>query len=235
MKARITKPILVLSLLILSSPPAFGEKIYKWVDENGHVNFGSKPPTEAEQPTRIELKTELNSLNARIDKNYAYCGEQQLPGPVDSPAKVLSGIRKLMPKWQEKLRDSENQLAEQTHLKLERQKKGLRTYGYARTNSRSDTLQRQANEYRCMIDWGSDQWNKLASTRQTILDTVGRLGAEIAAEELARDKQCGAKSQVEQTAEPFLEWYDCAEPYETEIRRLERELRYARRQARLVE
>ena len=37
--------------------PAYGAEIYKWVDENGKVHFGDRPPANAEGSQEIEVKT----------------------------------------------------------------------------------------------------------------------------------------------------------------------------------
>ena len=36
--------------------PAWGAEIYKWVDENGKVHYGDRPPADAEVSEEVEIK-----------------------------------------------------------------------------------------------------------------------------------------------------------------------------------
>ena len=46
---------LVLLMLAMIGLPAFGQAVYKWVDEKGVVNYGPRPPTKAKS-TAVDTK-----------------------------------------------------------------------------------------------------------------------------------------------------------------------------------
>ena len=97
----------ILALVLVSTaalPLAARATLYKWVDEQGVVNYGDTPPAGAKKTTQLDESTsslsvfpglskeELAQLNARADKARADRLERELaelrarPAPPPAPA-----------------------------------------------------------------------------------------------------------------------------------------------------
>ncbi len=93
------RPILVLTgalgvatlLLTLASPPAAADNIYRWVDEDGVVNFTQQKPRDAESETIVTNTgaPRVVSDDAPAAATSAATGEQLSP----EQEKMLEGLR----------------------------------------------------------------------------------------------------------------------------------------------
>jgi len=66
--------LLVLSVVLLSSPFAAQAKMYKWVDDKGQMHFGDKIPLEYQ----VKAHDELNEQGVRIKHNEAAKTAEQI-------------------------------------------------------------------------------------------------------------------------------------------------------------
>jgi hypothetical protein len=54
---------LLLALLIITTNSSAG--IYRWVDENGNVQFGDRPPPEVETSDEVEVRSQEPAANSK--------------------------------------------------------------------------------------------------------------------------------------------------------------------------
>ena len=234
MRSPVSNPWLAALLFFSLSPAAQAGEIFRWTDENGQVHFGSSPPGGETKTQTVEVKGASRVPEPTEEHGYAYCEDQPLPGPLDNPLAVLTGINKKLPKWKAELTETEQQLADLKKRELKR----LAKYGVGSNRlaaTREPEFRRTINRYRCMIGWGNQMRVELAAEREKLLAAPRALEQQIAAEEGSRDRTCGSQPKVEPSHQLYLDWYYCREPFETRLRRLKKELRYARRHAARLE
>jgi hypothetical protein len=133
--------ILLLALIFITSPAISG-KLYKWVGEDGTVNYTQSPPPEAVSNKNTKEMTVSSATIKPIKKRGKYyCGSDQLPTLSESAAVNISNLQGRIYDWEDAIERRQTD-----------RNKYIKRRHYSAKNL-NEALQRNDLEDRCKIEW----------------------------------------------------------------------------------
>jgi len=215
-------------LLLALALPIQAAKVYKWVDDEGQVHYGGKPPEkESQSADKIPvLGAQQAMATLRIRNDYEYCGKLRLPGPIHNRKRIFSSLRDRREEWQERLQ--RNERAQRDIVKRQATQRGSRRSGYGSSNDSRKRSQKEASELRCALAWAERKQENLGGIRndvETELD-IARNNLEILQQRANR--ACGPDPGVDSRPSgrrTQKNWKSCMRRYRSQISRSERDVK----------
>ncbi|MEW8628070.1 MAG: DUF4124 domain-containing protein [Candidatus Thiodiazotropha sp.] len=220
--------ILLLSLMLVASPAISG-KLYKWVGEDGTVNYTQSPPPDA---VKNENTKEMNISSTTIKpikkRGKYYCGSDQLPSLDRSAAVNISNLQARIYDWEDALERRQTDRAK--YIKR-------RHYSAKNLNEALQRFNRDDLEDRCKIEWAQNQLSSLQGEKKKIFSRHEMVKSAIQEIEEKKARECGVDERTGfiTVDDEYNASVQCKKRFDRELRKLERELKKAERNRNLVE
>ncbi len=162
---------LFLLLSIIATTPSWAAKFYKWTDQDGVVHYTQTPPNKTQIKDKSSVTEKSNSAGFAVThkKDYAYCGNLQLPGPLYEPKSIIMSLSSKTKYWSNALQRSEQNLRVQ--LRQLGNSNNRRSYGGSYRDNSQDHRKgtaREIKEYRCALAWAERQKKKYSDIKDEI-------------------------------------------------------------------
>jgi hypothetical protein len=230
--------LLLLLAVIAIALPAYAQKLYKIVDEEGNVSFSQFPPAEKKENVVVDDITVSGGAQSTVTEKLdgKYCGDIKLPKRYSnsSMGNYVEKLDKQRKRWRIQLDrlsqriDASNQSAINRGSYQSRYGSTAQNTHYQQTiNSHSE----QVRDLRCAMSWidkeleGNDGAAVMAESKKE-LERLESIRDELQAKLMA---QCGELPVYDPTIRSNeavrKRWYDCSKKLRREIDRVEKAIR----------
>lgn len=224
--------IALAALFSVNSGALFAASLYKWVDEEGNTHFSQTPPTHEESAAsvgKVEMPNSRSMKPTKIGRDL-YCGSQRLNSMGERPAVRIANLEQYLIDRRRAIED----------IKSRRLKAVERSVRYQHSSSQSEELSRLDTELSvelCKIDWAEAELATLAEDRHKIADRTTTVKDGIAEVEQQKVATCGVdeRTGIIIMDDKYRAYQDCIKPYDREIEKLQRKLKDAERDQKLIE
>jgi hypothetical protein len=216
-------------LCLLAFTSSASAKMYKWTDAEGNMHYTQKPPPESARESKQMTVRTGSVVKVRQRGKRFYCGDLVLPSVSKRPASAIANLRASLLNWN----DNIERINEQREKYIKGNADRATT---ARFSERMREYDKDVAQRECQIKWGKEKLASLADDKDGIIQHHKKLEA-LQVQVVDRKKSnCGddTREGVIVVDKAYRDYLSCAESYERELRKLEKSLRKAKKDADLV-
>jgi hypothetical protein len=224
------KKVLLILVFLLTPLQAFPGKLYKWIGEDGTVNYTQTPPPPETTPQGNAKEMIISStvIKPVLKHGQYYCGNDKLPKLSDSDAVNISNLQYKIYDWEDALERRKTERGE-----------SLRRSSYS-AKRLNEVLRRFNNddlEDRCKIAWARDKLASLQDEKEKIYTRYDTI--KTAVDEVERRKliECGKDDRTGfiEVDEQYREYMKCNKRFDRQLKELKRKLKKAENNRDLVD
>lgn len=218
------KFLMILGVLIFA-PLVNAAKLYKTVDENGHVTFSQVPPrNDGESKAKVEQLNVNSGAMSLVTTQYGkeHCGDIQLPSKTDrnssSSKYFVRNVSNSLEHWKELLSEISQNVEHRNLSKIE-SNRYTRNVDYENENAARyqeeqsrDTA--RMRDLRCAINWAESMQDKI--TEYEVADSEEKRRLISIEKKLEQDlyERCGEQPVFDPSSKTNeydrKRWYDCS-------------------------
>jgi len=225
--------IFICLLLLLPTTNVMADKVYKWTDDNGVVHYSQVPPSVNSAKKADVMQQAGGAVKPRRRGHDFYCGDSRLPELHDNPARAISTLKSGILRWEDMI-----DRARERNIKNANNFTGERSYRYG-VQSRHEQLRRldsEIAEYQCQISWAEGKLKGYVEKEKAIVGDFQSLTAALERIQAAKERECGTKpTGWVANDESYRLYKDCSRNFQREEKRIERELRAAKKNVKMIE
>ncbi len=222
--------LVFLFVTLISTSEAYAAKMYKWTDKEGNVTYSQIPP-----PADTNVKQESIKVSEKIIKpskrgKRMYCGKSALPKISNRPERAISTLEESLLNW----RDNINSNKERRNEYASKYSKRFGKLSYA---DQLKTYNEKIKETECKINWANAELQNLEGERTKIFKNHDNINNALRELKDKKISTCGSNqySGLVVLDDKAREYFKCAKRFDREIRSLNKKLKTAERNVKMID